>query len=179
MNLYVKSLDRERKCFEYICKSFPWLSTKKLIAEVFDGPDIRKLIKDNEIADLMNGLELCSWTSFVDCNLSDIPPSQNLAQGHFMVWATHEFRHMHDRCKSFWHHQHSHFGTPQAPSYKLSPASRQWPEGTAHWSQSDLVSKQLPSMNARWRPEGMIADIIRWHGEKNFLAITWPKTRRR
>lgn len=66
MKQYAKSLDKESKCFEYICNSFPGLSTKKLKAGVFDGLDIRKLIKDDEFVNSMNDLELCTWTSFVD-----------------------------------------------------------------------------------------------------------------
>ena len=46
INENVKSLDKESKCFEYICKSFSWLSTKKLKAGMFDGPDTRKLINE-------------------------------------------------------------------------------------------------------------------------------------
>ena len=33
---------------------------------MFVGPDIRKLIKDNEFVNSMNNLELRSWTSFAD-----------------------------------------------------------------------------------------------------------------
>ena len=33
---------------------------------MFDGLEIRKLIKEDEFVDLMNDLELRAWTSFVD-----------------------------------------------------------------------------------------------------------------
>lgn len=66
MKWYVKLLNRESKCFEYICTLFPGLSTKKLKVGAFNGPDIRKLIKDGEFINSMNDLELCTWTLFVD-----------------------------------------------------------------------------------------------------------------
>ena len=66
MKHYVKSLNKESKCFEHMCKSFPGLRTENLKARVFDGSDIRKLIKDDEFVNSMNDLELCAWTLFCD-----------------------------------------------------------------------------------------------------------------
>ena len=54
MKQYVKSLDKESKYVENICISFLWLSTEKLKAKVFDGPDLGKLIKDNEFINSMD-----------------------------------------------------------------------------------------------------------------------------
>ena len=54
----VKSLNKENKCFECICKLFPGLSTKKFKAGIFDGPDMRKLIKNDGFVNLINDLEL-------------------------------------------------------------------------------------------------------------------------
>ena len=36
---FVKALDKDGDCFQYICKSFTSLSNKKLKAGIFDGPD--------------------------------------------------------------------------------------------------------------------------------------------
>ena len=64
-------------------------------------------------------------------DLSDIPQCQNMAQGRFMVGTTHESRLMRDKCKNTWSRRHSPNEAPQAPSNRLSPASRQktWGDG--------------------------------------------------
>ena len=80
MKQYVKYLNKESKCFDYICKLFSGLSTKKFKAGVFDDSGIRNLIKDDEF-NSMNDLELCAWTLFVDVvkNLfGNQSPGQNL-----------------------------------------------------------------------------------------------------
>ena len=52
-----KALDKDGECFRYICLSFPGLSLEKLKAGIFDGPDIRKLMKDDNFPLSMNKLE--------------------------------------------------------------------------------------------------------------------------
>ena len=42
MKQFVKVLEIDGDCFRYICMKFPGLSLKKLKAEVFDEPQIRK-----------------------------------------------------------------------------------------------------------------------------------------
>ena len=66
MKHFVEALNKEVECFKYICKSFPRLSAEKLEAGVFDGPDIRKLIKDSDFVNSMDDLEKHTWCSFVD-----------------------------------------------------------------------------------------------------------------
>ena len=61
----VKALDNDGECFKYICRSFPGLSTENLIASIFDGPDIRKLIQDENFILSMNPLEADAWRGFV------------------------------------------------------------------------------------------------------------------
>ena len=46
MKQFVKALDKEGNGFNYICRSFPALSTQKLKAGIFDGPQIRQMIND-------------------------------------------------------------------------------------------------------------------------------------
>lgn len=46
MKQFVKVLDRNGQCFQFISQKFPELSTEKLKAGIFDGPRIRKLMKD-------------------------------------------------------------------------------------------------------------------------------------
>ena len=62
MKQFVKALDKTGKCFQYILSTFPRLSNEKLKAGIFDGPQIRNLIKD---PNSMKEIELASWLSFV------------------------------------------------------------------------------------------------------------------
>jgi len=39
-------LNRESDCFAYLCEKFPTLSTEKLRARIFDGPQIRRLMQN-------------------------------------------------------------------------------------------------------------------------------------
>ena len=66
MKQFVKALDKEGDYFKYICKSFPGLSAEKLKVVVFDGPDIRKLVKDADFVNSIDDLEKRTWSSFVD-----------------------------------------------------------------------------------------------------------------
>ena len=60
MKQFVKALDKE-----YICDAFPGLSIEKKKAGVFDGPQIRKLIKDAQFITSMTQVESNAWSSFV------------------------------------------------------------------------------------------------------------------
>ena len=61
----VKTLDKDGECFKYICRSFPGLSIEKLKAGIFDGPDNRKLMQDENFIFSMNPLEADAWRGFV------------------------------------------------------------------------------------------------------------------
>lgn len=65
MKQYVKALNKEGACFQYICTTFPSLSYEKTKAGVFDGPQIRKLIRDPQFTSSMNDVEKRTWNSFV------------------------------------------------------------------------------------------------------------------
>ena len=66
MKQFVKALNKDGSCFMYICRSFPVLSDEKLKAGVFDGPQIRTLIRDKEFVKSMNAIESAAWNSFVE-----------------------------------------------------------------------------------------------------------------
>ena len=66
MKQFFKSLDRSGKCFSYITRTFPALSTEKIKAGIFDGPQIRRLIKDSNFTGSMTRLEAAAWNSFVN-----------------------------------------------------------------------------------------------------------------
>lgn len=65
MKQFVKALDKNGDCFKYICQSFPGLSTEKLKAGIFDGPQIRNLMNNDDFINHMTQVELEAWTSFV------------------------------------------------------------------------------------------------------------------
>jgi hypothetical protein len=63
---FVKALDKNGECFKYICSVFPGLTIEKLKAGIFDGPQIRKLLKDANFVKSMIENEASAWRAFVD-----------------------------------------------------------------------------------------------------------------
>ena len=66
MKQFVKALLLDSECFQHILRSFPGLSYEKIKAEVFDGPQIRTLGRDQAFVQAMNDKEKAAWLSFVD-----------------------------------------------------------------------------------------------------------------
>lgn len=64
MKQFVKALSIEGDCFKYIISAFPSLSNEKIKAGVFDGPQIRQLIKDEHFTETMTELERNAWLAF-------------------------------------------------------------------------------------------------------------------
>ena len=65
MKQFVEALNRESDCFIYLCDTFPALSTEKLRAGIFNGPQIRRLMKDSSaFVSTMTALEKDAWLSF-------------------------------------------------------------------------------------------------------------------
>ena len=62
---FFKALCKEGNCFQYIKASFPSVSEKKIKAGVFDGPQIRKLIKEPNFIFSMNDVESNARKAFV------------------------------------------------------------------------------------------------------------------
>ena len=62
---FTKALDKDGGCFTYLCHAFPGLTIEKLKAGIFDGPQIRQLIRDPEFEKSMNEVELEAWKAFV------------------------------------------------------------------------------------------------------------------
>lgn len=66
MTQFVKALDQNGQCFKFLSQKFPELSTEKLKAGIFDGPQIRQLIKSStEFEASMTEIEKLAWKSFV------------------------------------------------------------------------------------------------------------------
>lgn len=62
---FVKGLDKNGNCFLFLSKKFPKLSAEKIKAGIFDGPQIRSLIKDPNFTDTMTEIEKKAWNEFV------------------------------------------------------------------------------------------------------------------
>ncbi|QQP37347.1 Uncharacterized protein FKW44_017579 [Caligus rogercresseyi] len=65
MKQFTRALDKDGRCFNYLCRAFPRLTSEKVKAGIFNGPQIRKLIKDTEFQNSMNTLDCAAWKSFV------------------------------------------------------------------------------------------------------------------
>ena len=65
MKQFAKALDKTG-CFQYILSAFPGLCNEKLKAGIFDGHQIRKLIKHPNFQYSMKEIELARWLSFVE-----------------------------------------------------------------------------------------------------------------
>ena len=65
MKQFVKALETEGECFQHIITAIPGLSFEKIKAGVFDGPQIRTLIRDDQFIAKMTTLENEAWLSFV------------------------------------------------------------------------------------------------------------------
>jgi hypothetical protein len=62
---FVKALNKDSLCIEYIANKLPALTMEKLKAGIFDGPQIRQLINDPYFIASMNEIESFAWSSFV------------------------------------------------------------------------------------------------------------------
>lgn len=66
MKQFVKALNSEGNCFQHIVSAFPSLSFEKIKAGVFDGPQIRALVRDEEFVRKMDEKEKAARLSFVE-----------------------------------------------------------------------------------------------------------------
>ena len=64
MKQFVKALDRSGDCFGYICSNCPGLSYEKKKARIFDGPQIRTLLRDHKFVTTMTAVEARAWKAF-------------------------------------------------------------------------------------------------------------------
>ena len=62
---FVKTLDEDGDCFSYIAKTFTGLNIEKFEANIFDGPQIRKLMQDQIFTARIRTAESAAWCSYV------------------------------------------------------------------------------------------------------------------
>ena len=65
MKQFVKALSSDSECFKYLCSVFPGVTLEKLKAGIFDGPQIRTLMKDQGFTQSMTDIEKTAWEAFV------------------------------------------------------------------------------------------------------------------
>jgi hypothetical protein len=65
MKQFVKDLNKDGSCIEYIAHKLPRFTMEKLKAVIFNGPQIRQLINDPHFRASMNEIKSCAWSSFV------------------------------------------------------------------------------------------------------------------
>ena len=63
MKNFVKAMDRKGRGFTFLQQKFPRVSFEKLKAGIFDGPQIRELMKDSTFDDALSATELSVWGS--------------------------------------------------------------------------------------------------------------------
>ena len=64
MKQFIKALPTEGDCFKYLITACPSQSFEKIKTRVFDGPQIRQLIKDQHFIETMSELEKNAWLAF-------------------------------------------------------------------------------------------------------------------
>jgi len=64
MKNFVKALKKESQGFQYLAQKFPKLSDAKIKEGVFNGPQIRDVLRDPIFETKLNNLELEAWLSF-------------------------------------------------------------------------------------------------------------------
>lgn len=63
MKNFVKALQKNGKAVIFLKKKFPRVSEAKIFAGIFDGPQIRELIKDPNFHKSLTPKEKCAWTA--------------------------------------------------------------------------------------------------------------------
>ena len=64
MENFVKDLNKDNLSFKFLQSKFPAVSDAKLGAGVFNGPQIRELIKDTTFDEVLTEAEKKAWESF-------------------------------------------------------------------------------------------------------------------
>jgi len=64
MKQFVKALERNSPCFQYLCTRFSSLPHAKIRKGIFDAPKIRKLMMDDSFSDTITEIEEDAWNEF-------------------------------------------------------------------------------------------------------------------
>ena len=66
MKQFVELLRLDGECFQHLLHTFSSLSYEKIKAGIFDGPQIRALVRDQAFVQAINDKEKAAWLSFVN-----------------------------------------------------------------------------------------------------------------
>ena len=66
MKQFIKALDRDGDCFHYTCPTFPRVNDEKKKAGIFDGPQIRTLLKDKHFMAMMTVVKARACVAFTN-----------------------------------------------------------------------------------------------------------------
>ena len=66
MKQFVKAFSLDSECFQHLVYAFPGLSYEKIKAGLFDGPQIRTLVRDQEFVQKMSAKEKAAWLAYED-----------------------------------------------------------------------------------------------------------------
>lgn len=61
---FVKALNRDSDAFKYLHTIFPHFSNAKIKEGIFLGPQMRKLLNDNQFESSLSEIEAAAWNSF-------------------------------------------------------------------------------------------------------------------
>ena len=64
MKQFVKAIDKDGTCFQYVRHKFPKISDAKLKEGIFIGPQIRTLLKDENFVNTMTKDQISAWVIF-------------------------------------------------------------------------------------------------------------------
>jgi hypothetical protein len=67
MKQFLKVLNKDGSCTEYVAHKLPGLNMEKLKAGIFDGPKMRQLINDPHFTASMNEIESCVLVFIYSC----------------------------------------------------------------------------------------------------------------
>jgi hypothetical protein len=86
MKEFAKALDRNSPCFQYLYMKFPSLSHAKISEGIFYGPQIRKVMMDDNFTDTMTEIEEDAWNMMADycwsLHVTSLPKSTQELQEH-------------------------------------------------------------------------------------------------
>ena len=63
MKNFVKAMNKDGKGFKYLTEKFSYVSDAKINEGIFVGPQIRELVKDSHFDELLDDVELRTWTA--------------------------------------------------------------------------------------------------------------------
>ena len=96
MKQFVKALPTDGDCFKYIFLQFPGLSIEEIKAGVFDGPQIRQLIKNEQFTGTLRGMlgyhSNTSSRTFLEIHVHKLHRNCSETTGELQsTWLQHEY----------------------------------------------------------------------------------------